>query len=87
MQQMIRLPDNTSLKDRIPTKDLLQKADMLSVNQLAACIKITEAWKMCNLEDYPLKLDKNYENLIPTGRSVRPDTTREWNEDGKNITA
>ena len=44
MQQMIRLPDNTSLKD---------------------------------LEHYPLKLDKNYENLIPTGRSVRPDTTRE----------
>ena len=60
----------------------LQNLNMLSVNQLAASIKLTEAWKMGNIEDYPLQLEKNYENSAPTGRSVRQNTAREWNKNG-----
>ena len=39
--KMLRLLDNTTLKDRISTKDLLEKHGLLSVNQLAANIKLT----------------------------------------------
>ena len=56
--KMLRLQDNSTLRDRKSTSELLQNLNMLSVNQLAASIKLTEAWKMCNIHDYPLKLEK-----------------------------
>ena len=43
--KILRLLDNSTLKDRKSTCELLQKFDMLSVNQLAASIKLTEIWK------------------------------------------
>ena len=84
---MLRLLDNTTLADRKHTADLLKNAKMLSVNQLAASIKLTEAWKSCNVPNYPIQLEKNNENLIPTERTVRPQTTRHWREDGKTSIA
>ena len=60
---------------------------MLSVNQLAASIKLTDAWKTCNIEYYSLKLEKNYDNLVPNNRSVRSHINRVWNEDGRSIAA
>ena len=60
---------------------------MLSVNQLAANIKLTVSWKMYNTEGYPINLGKNYENLIPNDRIVRSHINREWNEDGRSIAA
>ena len=85
--KMLRLLNNSTLADRTHTADLLNKANMLSVNQLAASIKLTEAWKACNITDYPIQLDKNHENLIPNNRVVRPNTIRQWKENGKNTTA
>ena len=38
---------------------------MLSVNQLAASIKITEAWKICNVIDYPLQLEEIMRTSFP----------------------
>ena len=38
-------------------KSMLEKCDLLSVNQLAATIKLTEVWKINNQEQHPLKLD------------------------------
>ena len=56
--KMLRLLDNTTLADRKHTADLLKNAKMLSVNQLAASIKLTEAWKSCNVPNYPIQLEK-----------------------------
>ena len=85
--KMLRLLNNSTLTDRTHTVDLLKNAKMLSVNQLAASIKLLEAWKSCNVPDYPIQLEKNHENLIPNDRTVRPNTTRHWKEDGKFATA
>ena len=85
--KMLRLLDNSKLADRTHTVDLLKKANMLSVNQLAASIKLTEAWKSCNVTNYPIQLEKNHENLIPSDRIVRPHITRQWKEDGRTTTA
>ena len=37
--------DNSRIKDKRPLKEMLDRVDMLSVNQTAAQIKLTEAWK------------------------------------------
>ena len=85
--KMLRLLNNTTLSDRISTEDLLNTTNMLSVNQLAANIKLNEAWKACNVENYPIQLEPNHDNLIPNDRIVRSTTTRHWKEDGKTNTA
>ena len=38
------------------TKFLLEQANLLSVNQLNAKIKLQEVWKAINIEDYPIKI-------------------------------
>ena len=83
--KMLRLLDNSTLSDRVSTMDLLKKANMLSVNQLSANIKLTEAWKACNIVNYPIQLEKNHENLISNDRITRPLTRRLWKEDGKTM--
>jgi hypothetical protein len=85
--KMLRLLDNSTLSDRVPTVDLLKRANMLSVNQLAANIKLNEAWKANNIENYPIQLEANHENLIHTDRVTRPHIRRLWKEDGKSTTA
>ena len=44
-------------------------------------------WKACNVENYPIQLEPNHDNLIPNDRIVRSTTTRHWKEDGKTNTA
>ena len=44
------------IKDKRRKTDMLERFDMLSVNQLAAQIKLTEAWKAMNDKEYPVKL-------------------------------
>ena len=54
-----------SLSDRQSTKALLNKIEMLSVNQLNASIKLTELWKAVNNADCPLKITNAvYENPL-----------------------
>ena len=57
------------------------------MNQLAASIKLLEVWKMINIKDYPLQLEKNHVNHAETGREVRPSTNRMWNEDSRTRAA
>ena len=85
--KMLRLLDNSTLADRKSTVELLNNANMLSLNQLAASIKMTEDWKSCNIENYPIEIEKNHENLVPNNRRVRPNTTRQWKEDGRTAAA
>ena len=59
------------MKDKISTKSLLSRAKMLSVNQLNAQIKITEAWKAMNEPNHPLKIRKiTNDNVNCTTRAV-----------------
>ena len=59
--RMTRLLNNAKISDKINTKTLLANIKGLSVNQLNAQIKLTEMWKVTNLEHYPIKL----ENMFP----------------------
>ena len=55
--RMLRAINGTKIKDRVSTKLMLKKFDLLSVNQLAAKIKLIEVWKSINETGYPLTLD------------------------------
>ena len=54
---------------------------LLSVNQLSASIKLLEAWKAENVPNYPIKLEPNNPDLPTNERSVRPSTSRKYNQD------
>ena len=56
--KMLRLLNGSNLIDKISTKTLLEKANMLSVNQTNAQIKITHVWKALQDPNHPLKIER-----------------------------
>ena len=55
--RMLRAINGTKIKDRISIESMLTKFNLLSVNQLAAQIKLTEVWKASNVENYAITLE------------------------------
>lgn len=79
----LRLMECCKIKDKVPVANMLEKFNMLSVNQTAASIKILEAWKSENISDYPIKLIKNngiHKNEENSNR-LRENSTRKWKQD------
>ena len=62
---------------------MLTKFNMLSVNQLNASIKMLEIWKAINVEDYPLKVEKQTSNKSRV--STRADILEKPIEIGKTV--
>ena len=56
--KLLRFLYKSRISDKIITKSMLEKHNMLSVNQINAQIKITELWKVVNDEDHPFKINK-----------------------------
>ena len=73
--------DGSRLKDGRRIKDMLDRVELPSVNQLAATVKLTEAWKTVNVVNYPI-------SLLPTKvkmseHMVRSGTRKQFNEYAK----
>ena len=49
------------VSDRIKIEDMLTSLQMMSVNQIAAQIKLTEMWKALNDSQYPLRVEQKSE--------------------------
>ena len=78
--QLLRALNNTRVKDRVSIKFMLEKFGLLSVNQLAAKIKLAEVWKSINCPDYPIELEPY---KVPTGENnygLRPQSNRICND-------
>ena len=45
---------------------MLEKFQMLSVNQMNAQIKLRKLWKAENVDNYPLKFEKKYLKMMQT---------------------
>ena len=84
---MLRMLDRVTLKDHVTSKSLLLKYNLPSVNQLAAEIKLIEAWKSQNIPNYPFKLEPNNNGRNDGGRTVRATTTRVWKDISKTKAA
>ena len=85
--QILRLLANTSINERLHTSDLVEKTGLLSVNQLAASIKILEAWKSLNINNFPIHLEPNNKCSSNGDRQVRPSTSRLRNQDARTNAA
>ena len=66
--KLLRYLNNTRVSDKVSTKSILEKFDILSINQLNASIKLCDMWKAVNVENYPTKVDKI------TAKSNAPET-------------
>ena len=77
--KLLRMLDNSTLKDRKTTIELLLKFGMHSVNQLAASIKLTDFWKTLNIADYPVRLEKMNLPQNCTAMNLRHWNRKIWN--------
>ena len=81
--KLMRLLVKAPFLDRTTTSVQLNKTGLLSVNQTAACIKLTEVWKRINVQNYPIKLEPNKKSECTSERVLRPKSCREWNQDAR----
>ena len=82
--RMMRAINRTKIKDRVSVKHMLEKFNLLSVNQMAAKIKLLEVWKMVNTEGSPLRQKSNRVfddncRLKNSELSFHIDAARVWN--------
>ena len=68
--------ERVSLKEHVPSQNLREKYGLPSVNQLAAEIKIIEAWKSINIQGYPFQMEPANPDRNTQGRAVRENTER-----------
>ena len=73
----------TIVEDRRSRKEMLEKLNLLLVNQLAAQLKLVEAWKSIHVEDYPLKLRKERQEENTHTRQLRNSSRRDMEEGGR----
>ena len=85
--KLLRMIDRVSLKEHVTTASLLKKYNLPSVNQLAAEIKLTEAWKAQHINNYPYKLELNNPDRNDGGRCVRESTMKIWKDTSKTKAA
>ena len=77
--RLLRVLNGTKIKDKISVCSMLKKLNLLSVNQLAAQIKLVETWKIVNVEGHPLTLDP-YNNYSNCNIDLRPQPNRVFND-------
>jgi hypothetical protein len=80
---MLRAINNSKIKDKISIVSMLKKFNLLSVNQLAASIKLTEVWKSLNVVDYPLQLDPYNQTTTTLSLDLRPKPSRVFNDSAR----
>ena len=78
---LLRTLCNKKLADRENIKKMLETQNILSVNQLAAQIKLTEMWKAKNVNEYPIKF--RYQETQPGARETRGNKAGRMIETGK----
>ena len=54
--EMLRFLNNKKISDKISTRSILQKMELLSVNQLIVQIKLGDMWKATHIDNYPTKI-------------------------------
>jgi hypothetical protein len=60
--KLLRTLTGEKASDRIKIADKLTSLQMMSVNQIAAQIKLTDMWKALNDFQYPLSVEKKIRN-------------------------
>ena len=85
--RMLRTVNGSKIKDKISTVSILNKFGLLSVNQLAAQIKLAEVWKSLNVVGHPSLLEPYHKVSTATIAGLRPKPTRILNDSSKLLCA
>ena len=80
--KLLRSLNGTKLSDRVSNRSLLEKFNILSINQLNAKAKLLEIWKALNLTNYPLTIKQ--QTTSHTGTLTRADTKERPCDIGKS---
>ena len=64
--RLLRLLNKTRVSDRVSVGSMLEKFQLLSVNQLAAEIKIIEVWKSIHVKGCPISMEPYNPNICST---------------------
>ena len=80
---LLRTLNGSKIKDKVSISSMLDTYNMLSVNQLNASIKLLMVWKAFNIDNYPLKIDR--QNSSATSRTTRADSAGKPIEIGKTL--
>ena len=78
--KLLRVLNGTRIKDKISIRSMLTKFELLSVNQLAAKIKLIEVWKTINRANYPLILESYSQSEILPSHDLRAQSNRIYND-------
>ena len=78
--RLLRMINNSKISDKVSTKSMLEKFDLLSVNQLSAQIKLREVWKSLNCENYPIKLEPYNPTIETQAHFLRQRHNRFFND-------
>ena len=81
--KLLRVLEGVFIKDKVSIDSMLKKHEMMSVNQTAAQIKLTEIWEATHIDTYPLKVMKQC--TAENGRVTRGDLNNKLVE-GKKTT-
>ena len=78
--RLLRAINNSKISEKVSIKSMLEKFNLLSVNQLTAQIKLREVWKSVNCENYPNKLDQYNPALVGGVHSLRQKQNRVFSD-------
>ena len=81
--RMLRAINKTKICDRISVQSMLKKFNLLSVNQLAIQIKLTEVWKSINVPSHPLRLEPFNDHSTELSQMLRARPNRIYNDSSK----
>ena len=79
--RLLRTLNGTKISDKISTQSMLSTFQLLSVNHLAAEIKLIETWKSINLEYNPIQLEPFKANK--NAHQLRPQLNRIFKDDAR----
>ena len=82
--KLLRVLTGQTKLDHAKISDMLSSLNVLSVNQTAAQIKLTEMWKALNDSAYPLKMELKSSNGMVTRSSTRGEVV-EFGSSSKTI--
>ena len=78
---------SSKISDRRSIKDMLEKQNLLSINQTSAQIKLTEARRASKDDTYPVKMKREPRQETENERTLRPGTRKEMEEGGRTTIA
>ena len=80
--RLLRMLNGTRVAEKVSIKTMLNKFELLSVNQLSAQIKLTEVWKSINVGKCPLKLEpyNPNQNQSEMNHNLRPKQSKMFND-------